>query len=287
MEITSFNDNNSFTLDSIKCNFFPELFHYHSELEISILNEGEGLCFVGDGIVNHEVGNLYFFGSNIFHFFRNKLPLEQEKSERNFNLLCLKFKDDILPSKYVFMQEYKHINELFKKGQYGLVWKQEYILDIKDYMEELKTLTGLDRLSKLYYILNALGEKVHLAEKIASKKVSFSDKAKDDVFKKVIGYICLHFQEKLSLTDLSEYVGMNRTALCRYFKNKIGEPIFAYLLMFRLSYAKKELHNTDLFVSEVAKNSGFNSLSHFAALFSREVGCSPLQYRKQSRLEKK
>ena len=56
-----------------------------------------------------------------------------------------------------------------------------------------------------------------------------------------------------------------------------------YLTEKRVSSARKLLTNTDLSVTDICTEIGFVSLGSFSSLFSRTVGASPLEYRKERR----
>jgi AraC-like DNA-binding protein len=49
----------------------------------------------------------------------------------------------------------------------------------------------------------------------------------------------------------------------------------------RLQHAKMLLNTSNLAVSEIAFNSGFENVSHFSRIFKEKHGCSPLQFKKK------
>lgn len=51
----------------------------------------------------------------------------------------------------------------------------------------------------------------------------------------------------------------------------------------RLDRAKTFLRETDLAITEICFECGYESLGSFSTLFRREVGCSPREYRTQRR----
>lgn len=51
----------------------------------------------------------------------------------------------------------------------------------------------------------------------------------------------------------------------------------------RLRRAKAFLRETDLPITEICFECGYESLGSFSTLFRREVGCSPREYRAQRR----
>ena len=52
--------------------------HYHPELEITVIIKGSGVLFVGDKIINYGENELFLIGSNLTHEWRSdiKTPLD-------------------------------------------------------------------------------------------------------------------------------------------------------------------------------------------------------------------
>lgn len=49
--------------------------------------------------------------------------------------------------------------------------------------------------------------------------------------------------------------------------------------------AAELLRDTELRVAEIAAQVGYENQSKFAAVFARQFGCSPLEYRRRARLD--
>lgn len=92
-----------------------------------------------------------------------------------------------------------------------------------------------------------------------------------------------NFQQPLPLTYLAELANISKFHLAKEFKRYMGTPINEYLINIRLSHAKELLKYTQLPVSEVAYESGFNQPSHFIQIFKAREGLTPLAYRKEWR----
>jgi len=103
-----------------------------------------------------------------------------------------------------------------------------------------------------------------------------SDKRVNDA----IEYIMLHFKENITLDEVAERSGMNKSAFCRYFKKSTGKSFITLLNEIRISYACKLLLETSPVktISEVSYPSGFNSLSYFNRTFKKIIGKSPGTY---------
>ena len=89
-----------------------------------------------------------------------------------------------------------------------------------------------------------------------------------------------HYEEKITLSSLAAEYHISASYLSHLFKRITGYTILQYLTMYRLSVARKLLCETDLSVTEVVYATGFSDCSNFSRLFRRELGCSPLEYKK-------
>lgn len=79
---------------------------------------------------------------------------------------------------------------------------------------------------------------------------------------------------------LSQTLGMSRVQLHRKLKAIVGMPTSLYIRHYRLQHAKQLLENTDLPISEVAWQTGFNNLSWFSQAFRAAFDQSPSETRK-------
>lgn len=96
----------------------------------------------------------------------------------------------------------------------------------------------------------------------------------------VLDYIDHHLDHDLTLEALEQQFFMNRYYLSRLFRQSIGSTIHEYILLKRIAYAKKLLHDGHN-VTDACQQSGFNDYSNFIRMFKRIVGVPPGQYRKQ------
>ncbi|MFS1229433.1 helix-turn-helix domain-containing protein, partial [Enterococcus lactis] len=86
-----------------------------------------------------------------------------------------------------------------------------------------------------------------------------------------------HYAEKLSLSELSDVLGMNQYVLIRQFTKAYGLSPFQYLSTVRISAAKKRLEAQEA-IAEVAFLTGFSDQSHFTRIFKSLIGVTPKAY---------
>lgn len=93
-------------------------------------------------------------------------------------------------------------------------------------------------------------------------------------------YVNEHFREPVTLEEIAKHVGLNDTYLSSIFKKQIGKSLIDYLTEVRVHRAKELLMNSDLNISEIAEQVGFNDAKYFTKRFKKFTGVSPNEYRK-------
>lgn len=98
---------------------------------------------------------------------------------------------------------------------------------------------------------------------------------------KCIKYIEQHYENNVSLSDLSYDLDINSAYLSRLFKKETGKSLTDYLTDVRISEAKHLIENTTLKMYEIAERCGFSSTQRFFLIFKKVVGESPGDFRKK------
>lgn len=96
-------------------------------------------------------------------------------------------------------------------------------------------------------------------------------------------YVFRHFQEPLSIRQLSDLFYVNPAYLGRAFRKATGVPFNQYLHNLRMSEAKRLLLQTDKHVYEISSMLGYAECKYFTAKFTADIGISPIEYRKRGK----
>ena len=91
-----------------------------------------------------------------------------------------------------------------------------------------------------------------------------------------------HSEDELSLGEVARHAAISPFYLCKKFKQSTGLNFTDYVARVRVEKAKELLRDPNHRVSEVAFQTGFQSLSHFNRSFKRITGESPTANRHQS-----
>jgi AraC family transcriptional regulator len=100
---------------------------------------------------------------------------------------------------------------------------------------------------------------------------------------RVLTYIKDHIAEPIQIRELARIVHVSLHHFARVFKQAVGMPPHAYVTTQRIEYAKALLSRTEFPLVEVAARAGFQTQSHFTAVFQRHLGVTPRRFRLYSR----
>lgn len=92
-------------------------------------------------------------------------------------------------------------------------------------------------------------------------------------------YIERHFDEAVTLDDLSGRFYVNKSSLLHAFKAAFGTSPIRYLNAYRIERAKAYLRE-DARVTEAALAAGFSNPVYFAEMFRRQTGLTPSGFKK-------
>ena len=87
------------------------------------------------------------------------------------------------------------------------------------------------------------------------------------------------YAEPLDVAALARQAHVSPAHFSRRFKEAFGESPHQYVLTRRVERAQELLRNTDVSVSEICLEVGFQSLGSFSAAFHRVAGMTPTAYR--------
>lgn len=93
-------------------------------------------------------------------------------------------------------------------------------------------------------------------------------------------YLDEHFQEKISITDLSAVANLSVRQLNELFRKQVGMTPHHYLTELRMQHAWRLLEGSSMSIQAIAERVGYGSLAAFSDRFSRHFGHSPSYFRR-------
>ena len=111
------------------------------------------------------------------------------------------------------------------------------------------------------------------------KDIKTKDSVQEDYVKKSIDYISSNYSRSFTVTELSNYTGLDRSYLYTLFMKYLHKSPKNYITEFRIKKAI-DLMSTNLTVQEISRSVGYEDALLFSKVFKSQTGHSPIKYRK-------
>lgn len=106
------------------------------------------------------------------------------------------------------------------------------------------------------------------------------DKSQLTYVRSAMLYLLNNFRSAPTLSDAAAHVGLSPAYLSSIFSSETGTGFKEYLNSIRFEYAKKLLMYSDMSISEVCYESGFDDYSNFLRGFKERFAETPMQFKK-------
>ncbi|HZE96666.1 MAG TPA: AraC family transcriptional regulator [Planctomycetota bacterium] len=243
--------------------------HYHPELELTLIVRSRGRRFVGDSIEPYDDGDLVLVGPNLPHTWSS----DPRRKGRHEAVFCQ------FPREFLRAPELAGAGRLFDRASRGLRFSGRTQRAVARRMEGMDRLHGLRRLAVLLEILD------ELARSRESRPLSGPEftPALRSIDADRIDRVCRHldgrFAERITLEEAASVAHLSIPAFGRMFRRTTGKTLVGYLHELRTGMACRELIESERPVADIAFGSGFNNLSNFNRRFRALKGMSPREYR--------
>jgi len=274
--ITETQDHQSFFSERKTIPYFGEDWHYHEDYELFYPINGTGVRIVGDSIEYFNENELVFLGSKVPHLFKN----EVEDSSSEVDYIIIKFKPVLIHKFVDNVPEFSNIKSLLEKTCQGIIFEpMESYLMLEDLIRICES-NGAERMIRLISILNRLAL-IKKTRALTSENFNLLnlESENENRLQKVINYIVKNYTNEISLKELSELSYMTTNSFCRYFKDRTGKTAFQFIREYRVSRACQMIINSRKTVSQICRDTGFNSFSSFNRVFKSIKGISASEYK--------
>ncbi|MBS6183489.1 MAG: AraC family transcriptional regulator [Clostridium celatum] len=96
---------------------------------------------------------------------------------------------------------------------------------------------------------------------------------------KAIEFIQNNYHNSIKVTDIANYICLNRSYLTSIFQNNLNMSPQKFLMKFRITKAAELLYNTNLSITNIAYSCGYSDPLAFSKAFKKIKGISPKEYR--------
>ena len=243
----------------------PRVMHAHDDLvEIVLVRGGESRYFVGGMPYDARRGDLFIYNSRVVH----DEPSGPDRPVASFSLALGGLSVPGLRENALIPDEASPVCPLTEEQTVRL----ERLYDVL--YSELTA--GND--DGAHHLLMAL---LTLVQQFLAAAAQDGNRGGNVFAQRIKDYIDSHFSEDFSLQSMADALHVSPYYLAHVCKDVTGYSPLQYVLRRRIGEAQTLLITTDLPVTRIAAQVGYDNPSHFNAQFSKAVGMSPRTFRKE------
>lgn len=253
------------------------LWHWHKEIELTILLQGEMQYQVNDTVYHLTAGEGIFCNSNSLHTASPYHDSDCIYISTTFHPRFLYgYEGSILQSKYLdVITKHPGIHSLAFSP--SVDWQKEILDELTSIWELSQSPSSCYEMElqwRLTHIWMLLWH--HLSQETAQTDSTASRHTAR--LKNILMYIQEHYTEKITLADIAATANICQSECCRFFKKHMNESLFDYLLSYRIEKSLPLLTDEQLSITEVSSRCGFSSASYYTKVFRERMGCTPTAY---------
>lgn len=261
--------------------YFYNNLHQHPQCQLTVILEGRGQLLVGDYVGRFEAGDVFLLGESIPHVFRSDAEYFEDHSKLSAAGNTIFFDFQAFGKSLIEVDEFKELVQLNERINGCFKIKGETKEAIIRLFDSFSSLSGLEKLQKALHMLSLLDFDSKDLKALNMIPVSRSLSERDGKrMDQVMRFILENSSRSISLDEVAEQAFMSKEAFCRFFKLRTRKTFTQYLQQLRITEAKKLLLETDLGISQISYQVGFQTLSHFNKTFKSLTDQTPKSWRK-------
>lgn len=116
------------------------------------------------------------------------------------------------------------------------------------------------------------------------KLVTIKKTLTNETIFRILEYINENYRKDMSYEILSHDLGFHSVYLSRMFHSKMKLTLTDYIHILRVDYSKELLKDTEMRITDICYECGFESIRTFNRIFKKKTGFTPSEYRKTPNL---
>jgi len=262
----------SFRVLQLELRAFQGAWHRHPQAELTWIESGQGLRFIGDDVAPFADDDLVLLGPNLPHVWLS--PPEREGQPHRTTVL--QFRSDLFAVNSV--PEWLAVQALLARAATGLAITGSCKAQVIHVLRRMPAASDLVRLSLLLEVLGLLTQNPQAMKAIASSQ-SKGALGTDQRIEALIPWIQNELHRPLGIAEAAKRVHISPAAFSRFFRKNMGKAFTVYVNDMRCAEACVQLQSTKRSIAQIAEACGFQTLSHFNRQFRRRHGLTPRELR--------
>lgn len=277
-------DDRSFRIEQDSAPHFYGHLHFHPEIQLTLIQQGEGTLIVGDKIDRFEQYDILLLGANLPHVLLNDPGYYLPDSNRLATSVTVLFKPDHLETTMLGLPETKHLNFLLTEAQHGVRLRCRVKNALTSQLEDMPRQRPFEQLLSLLHLLDNLASNPD--REVLSATAYTRPQRPDDQrrLEQVFSYILQQYARPISLEDVASVANLTPGAFCRFFRQHTRKTFSQLLNEVRIEHACRHLRESRENISQIAFSCGYTNLSNFNRQFKEVVGMPPNEYIRSYRL---
>ena len=234
---------------------FP--WHWHPEIELTLILEGEILYQVNDNSCLLKAGEGLFCNTNVLHAGRHG-------NSADCSYLSVTFHPRLLYGYNNSLMQNRYMEGILRDPELASIHFKPEVDWQKKVLEQIRKIQRLSadkaEASELKIQIALLEIWLLIYEHVEPGAEEQSGQDRDtERIRCIMVYIQEHYAEKITLEELAEQIHLCRSESCRLFKRYMNASIFDYLLDYRVERSLPLLRDDRLDVTQIAGMTGFSN----------------------------
>jgi len=244
--------------------------HWHNFYEIDFVISGKGTQRINGTAYPFEAGSLSVLSDSDFHGY------EISADQGPMKVYCFHFSDSFLDE--ITMARLRSL----AGQQLSCQDAEEYVAMVKEF-ETIISEVETDTPERDEFVRNTLARIILLIVRNHRDK-AVKDEGCEELSKELL-YLDKHFREHITEEDVARHTGVSTAYFSKLFRKRYGVTFQNYLLNKRLQWAYGLIRSSNLPVTAICFEAGFNSHNYFSRRFKMRYGMTPMAVRQLNRKE--
>jgi AraC-like DNA-binding protein len=252
--------------------------HHHDEYELHLITATSGKVFVGDWIGHFQPGQLVLTGPRLPHNWVSTDVPEDGVPERD---LAIQFLHAPIEASSQYIPELREVLPMLERAKHGIEFFGVFPQAVAHW-RRVKAHQGLARFAAFCDFLSELAHCTDYRLLSNAQLQSVDNDAQLDQINTIVSRISENLAEPLSAADIAAELKMSESGFSRFFRRATGNTFTDFVNHVRVSRACQLLMESDLLITHIGYQVGFNNIANFNRRFLSIKGVTPSDYRRQT-----
>jgi AraC-like DNA-binding protein len=255
--------------------------HHHPEYELHLIQESSGEMMIGDFVGDFGPGCLVLTGPSLPHNWVSRIGPGERIANRD---MLIQFSGEFADRIVDFCPEFDDVGTLFADAARGIEFGGATARAGIQLLRRIGSAQGPQRLILFLELMTLLARTPRDRRILSRAAPEPGQQARSsEKLEIAINHILENFALPIRLTQVSALCGMEASAFSRYFKKQTGHTFARYVNCTRVHSACNLLSKSDMPITDICFEVGFNNIANFNRQFVKICGRSPSAYRRDAR----